>query len=1169
LFLVLACVSIFAQANSDLTGIVTDQSGAVVPGAKIVLTDPLTGSVKTTVSSSTGLFDFGGLNPANYNLKVTAKGFEAFVSKNIVVNVSATVRTDVKLTVGAESQTVTVEADALAVQVDSNMVSNMITAQEISELATENRNLMSLATLGMGVSNNLPDSNAMTSVSSGYSISFNGLNYEHNIYLVDGGEIYDRGGQGRPSVLVSMDAMAEFQVMSSNYPPDYGLASGGTISMAIKSGKSQFHGLAYEEDRNTDFNGKPYFASTRPVINYNIYGFNIGGPAKIPHIYGNGKQKTFFFWNEEWRKTPAPYVEGSLKTLPASDFPTAGSPLVYTTPGFTNPITLLVPKNVGDQAYVAKLKALNLTPGQAFPNSTIPAALFDPNALLYLASGVIPKGTGNDQVTLSGSTPTNARDDVVRIDHSFNDKWQLMAHYLHDSVTQNFAQMMVDWGGGTYPTVGSTLINPSNSGLIKLTGQISQNVLTEITFSYNGNTLDITDGADFNKPAGWSVQPIVPSFAIWRKSFPAMAWNGLYGTSMDSAVDPYHNAAEDYNPRIDLSYTTGKHALKFGFNYNRYTKNQQAWGDEQGNYTFNSLTGDGFMDMVLGLSGSYSQNQTAPIFHYVNQSPGVYAMDNWHVTPRLTLQLGLRYDALPHAYERTNSLSNFDPTTYSTGMLPAWGMTSGSLDGTITSTSPGVTTLGGLGYYTNGLVFPGKNGVPVGLVKNDFKTLQPRFGFSEDLFGNGRTVIRGGIGEFFERLQGNDTYNLTDDTFLPAINNNNAYLTNPGTNWLTGSSFSLTQVPITPQGPQSLNGHAYRAPAEMTYSLGVQHEIAPSVIGLIQYVGNLGWHQNADVNINNFPISIDMNIRCNSGDPNAMSGGSCPAGNGSLTGIYAPSNYAKGGAPVPLPGSPIYNTYQGWGNIQEYQNTQTANYSGLQAGLKIQKRWGLSGEADYTYSHQIDSINANQGNQDLDDVSNPWNLKADKGSGGLDRRHMFSANYVYQIPFLAKQKDLMHTIAGGWEIAGTFIDETGLISPPSLSMPNSINTVGLGGNYTVRPNITKKMTYNRTKGNWFDTTAFSAPTPVWMGGANQGFGNASKDAIVGPGRVNFTTSLYKNFEITERVKFELKFESFNTFNHTEWQNINTNYNPNGNAAFGTVTSSWDPRSLQLGGRIAF
>src|ERR1017187_848737 len=295
LFFVLACAGAFAQANSEVTGIVTDQTGAVVPGADIVLVDPGTGFTKSTVSGETGLYDIAGLNPTNYNMKVTAKGFESFAQNGIVVNVSATARVDVKLTVGAESQTVTVEADALAVQTDSNVVSSLISSEQISEIATENRNFAALAALGLGVSSALPDSNTPTSVAANFTISVNGLRQSHNIWLIDGGEADDRGGAGGMDIMPSQDAIAEFTMMTSNYPPDYGISSGATMSLSLKSGTQKYHGEVFEFNRNGDYDANYYFNklstpyTPRSNVHYNIYGANGGGPIFIPHVYNENK----------------------------------------------------------------------------------------------------------------------------------------------------------------------------------------------------------------------------------------------------------------------------------------------------------------------------------------------------------------------------------------------------------------------------------------------------------------------------------------------------------------------------------------------------------------------------------------------------------------------------------------------------------------------------------------------------------------------------------------------------------------------------------------------------------------------------------------------------------------------------------------------------------------
>ncbi|MGA2535643.1 MAG: carboxypeptidase-like regulatory domain-containing protein, partial [Terracidiphilus sp.] len=454
LFFVMACAGAFAQANSEVTGIVTDQTGAVVAGAKIVLTDPGTGEAKTTVSGGTGLYDIAGLNPANYNMKVSAKGFEAYAQNGIVVNVSQTARVDIKLTVGAETQTVTVEADALAVQADSNVVSTLISSEQISEIATENRNFAALAALGLGVSSDLPDSNTPTSVAASFTISVNGLRQSHNIWLIDGGEADDRGGAGGMDIMPSQDAIAEFTMLSSNYPPDYGISSGATMSLSLKSGTQKFHGEVFEFNRNTDYDANQYFnklstpVTPRSSTHYNIFGANAGGPLFIPHVYNQNRQHTFFFWNEEWRKILSGAGTNEQGTIDPADLPVAGQNLTYVAPLFDAGNKLVVPNIATNTSYyINKLAPLGLVPNTPFPNNTIPASLFDSNGILYLNSPVFPKPnvTGQDKNITNVSNPINVRDDVVRVDHKWNDKWQILGHYMHDNVVQGYAQPELGW----------------------------------------------------------------------------------------------------------------------------------------------------------------------------------------------------------------------------------------------------------------------------------------------------------------------------------------------------------------------------------------------------------------------------------------------------------------------------------------------------------------------------------------------------------------------------------------------------------------------------------------------------------------------------------------------------------------------------------------------------
>ena len=990
----------------------------------------------------------------------------------------------------------------------------------------------------MGVSSALPDSNTPTSVASNFTISVNGLRQSHNIWLIDGGESDDRGAGGGMAIMPSQDAIAEFNVMSSNYPPDYGISSGATMSLSLKSGSQKFHGSLFEFNCTPAYNAKEPISRTKTNAHYNIFGGNIGGPLSIPGIYNQNKQKTFFFWNEEWRKILSAAGTTNSPTLPNADRPVVGQNLVYKAPAFA-PDTQLVVPTVGDAAFNAQLATLGLTPGKPFPNNTIPYQLFDPNAVLFLNTGILPKPTTSDDKAIANTAnPIDVRDDIVRIDHKFNDKWAILGHYMHDKVVQTYGVPFLGWLSASYNTVTSNLSTPAYSSAIKLSGTISPNLLVEASMNYDGNIINITNSALANKPSGWNAGTF---FNNGSKLVPGMGWGTPYNTNEQMGSVPWHNAAQDYMPKGDVSYTMGKHALKFGVSYNRYTKNQQLFGNVMGQYTFGANSGDSFMDMLMGLSSNYQQFMEAPIRHYVNQTPSAYVMDNWHVTPRLSLQLGLRHDALPHAWERSNYVANFDPNLYLNSQQPRW-----NADGSMDPGGPGFQVLNGIPYYLNGMGLAGANGFPRGLVTNDYKTLQPRIGFSEDLFGNGKTVLRGGFGTFFERMQGNDIYDTaTSPPFAYNPSANNVYFSTPSKSWVTGD---VAAKPFFPAGMNNMP-QTYRAPGVAQFSLGVQREVAPSMVWVVQYVGNLAWHQNIQRQINTFAIDTDMNVRCRYGDGNnKYNGGTDVCPNGSV--------------PTNLPNANLYRNFPGFANINQIENTTNGTYNGFQTGLRIQNRWGLSGEIDYTRSHEIDLTT-----QDKQNASNPWNLKYDKGSGFLDRRHILSINYVYHLPFFRNSTGWTKAMLGGWEIAGTALAESGVVPTnqgPGLSI--NYDTVGLGGGYTNRPNQTGKTRYLKERNKWFDTSTFAAPTPAWLGGPNLGIGNARKDTIVGPGRENFTASLYKTFAIGEAASFQLRFESFNTFNHFQPNGLNTSY---GGSQFGQITSAWDPRTLELGGKFSF
>lgn len=326
------------------------------------------------------------------------------------------------------------------------------------------------------------------------------------------------------------------------------------------------------------------------------------------------------------------------------------------------------------------------------------------------------------------------------------------------------------------------------------------------------------------------------------------------------------------------------------------------------------------------------------------------------------------------------------------------------------------------------------------------------------------------------------------------------------------------------------------------YSLGVQRQVAPSVVAVIQYVGSLGWSQNNDRNINTLPLN-DLAHR---------QGVAGQVPDPTHPGQFLPSLNAN-----------LYRIFPGFSTITQEENETNFNYNSLQAGLRIENLHGWTVQFAYTFSHELDNVS-----NDLNILTNPFNAAYDYGSGAFDRRHIFNASYIYNLPwFLHSSNALERTVIGGWVFSGITYAESGLPQAINYTGPD---VLGLGGNgATNRESQVASVSYPKKQTAWFSTSSFADPIAPWAGGTNQGFGSAGKDAVVLPGLFNFNMSLYKNIPLTPSEtgpKIELRFESYNTFNHTQFQNIDAN-STDGN--FGQVTSSYDGRRLQLGAKFSF
>lgn len=1131
--LLAACVLVLAFAglafcqDASITGTVSDPSGAVVPGAKVTIVNTDKNQSFDVTTGASGQYTFPSLNIGHYTVKAEVSGFKSFEQNDLVLQVGDHRSVDVKLQVGNTKESVTVEAEAIAVKSESGEVSDVITNKQMSQLATNGRSIYALTTLVPGASGNMSDLNIPTPLSGNASVSFNGMRQSHNLYLIDGGEAADRGGAGGIDVMPSMDAIAEFRTNTSNYGAEYGLSSSATMTLQIKSGAKDFHAGAWEFLRNDALQGGNYFTNAAgkktPELRQNTYGFNVSGPVTFGKLYNKERDKTFFFYNWEKRSL----IQGGLvnQTVPpvsayGGQFSSAIN--MPTSDLFTNSAGSLT--STGQALQTATGTALSApgcgTTGKAacnvFPGNRIPTSLMNPNAVALLSAGIFPAANSGNAFLGGNKLPTDLTEHIVRIDHRFNDKFSVFGHFLHESSSSTYGTSL--WSSDNVPTVGTVLGNPAYHAVVHATYSITPTVLNEVAYNQNGNTINIVPAGTFARPSNLNIPELFPGNNNNR--IPGIQLGGSTGTFYDVSSWPWHNKADDYQLRDDLSIVHGSHQIKMGASYALYAKTQDLFGDTQGSFKFDgSYTGNDFADFLLGYAKSYTELAVQDHGIWKNKSPAAYIQDNWHVNQKLSINLGLRWDGIPHTYEENNRQSNFYTQLYDPAKAAVF--VAGN-NNAISPSSPGlgsspnsILAAAGTQFYLNGIGIAGQPGIPRGLVKDAWLNFGPRVGFAYDFSGDHKTVVRGGFGAMYERIQGNDVYNLgPNQPFSASVTFNNVSLNNPNTS-LTGGTLS---APITVGGITGLTYSDYKPPVSYQYSIGVERQLAPNSVLNVSYVGNQNRHQNDYRNINVPNQSLLAGLIGNNSSYNSV-----------------------------LP-------YRGYGTISLAENAGNGHYNGLQVGLNSQIKKNLSLNVAYTYSHASDPTTGG----DLYTVSNPYNRKYDNGPSPYDRSNILVVNFIYDLPiFRSTQNHFTHTVLGGWEVAAIGTMQTGL--PILLGLSGNQGNNGVSGG-TNRPDLTGNVSYPGTVGSFF-TGNFALP-------ALGAWGNMGKGTVRGPGRDNWNVSLFKSFAISEAhgSRFELRVETFNTFNHTEFNGVGTTL---GNSQFGQVTSAWDPRTFQLGAKLLF
>ena len=1140
----------FALAQEGtILGTVTDPSGAVVPNAIITVTNIDTGQLRTLATAGDGEFTAPALPVGHYTIRVAATHFKTSEVTGIMLNVGEHIRQDFQLEVGAATESVTVEGAAVHLQTETGEVSSLITGKQITQLTTNGKSVYTLVNLTPGASSVQSDFQVPTPVGGDANVSFNGQRMAHNLYLLDGGENLDRGGAGTFSVMPSLESIGEFRILTSNYSAEYGLSSSATMVSVLKSGGKDFHGSAWEFNRNDALDARNYFIRSPQKVNelrFNTYGFNISGPVSLHPKSGN--PSTFFFYNMEWRKL---VQGGTLNT-------TVPLPATYTG-NFSSVLSSLsalhVPcSNQLSTAQQARFLAAGITMStadpttgscsgsgailQAFPSYAIPASLLDANAQALLGAKIFPAPTSGAQFTGGNNAPTNVREEIVRIDQRFGDKFTIFGHWIAEQIDQTFGTTM--WSGDNVPSIGNTFGNPSYSGVIHATYTINPNLLNETAFNYNGNRIHILPKAEFGAPlaapSGFTFNRIFTSPNTIIPTINLANSNTQYTANWT----PWNNKADDYQIRDDLSWVRGPHQLKFGASWALYKKTQDAFAATQGNFHFNGFyTGNDFADFLLGYPDDYQEDAVHDSGQWNNVSWGLYAQDNWRVNSRLTLNLGLRWDGVPHTYEANHRASNFYPKLYDMSKAATFdndGNICSGVGNGCTGPSPGLGTspnaiLAGYQFYLNGIGIDGRNGIPKGLVNNHWAAFGPRVGFSYDLTGAGKSLLRGGFGMMYERIQGNDMYNgATNPPFDAHIDFTNVLLSNPHTSTKTGATVAAPVVPSTIIG---MDSNMYKLPVSMQYSVGVQQEIATRTLASLSYVGSQNRHLNDWVETNLPPASA-------------------------LPGLIA-SNGAG------------YNQmlqYPGYRSLRLARNEANSQYNSLQLDVRTNVR-DLQAQFGYTYSRAYDPVTLNGGNGgDLNLVNNPYaGWKYDWGPSYFDRPHIAFVNFMYESPlFRNASNPLLKTMLGGWGLSGIITMQSGAPLEPLVG--GSQGGMGIQ-NARNRPNLSGKIGYPKNlvaSGiQWFDPNAFATPTPgTW--------GDLKHNAVRGPGRDDWNLALRKNFNFADRANFEFSAEAFNVWNHTQFRADTQagGYGQNlSGSNFGVITQAYDPRVLQLGGKLSF
>ncbi len=1158
LFCVLAAAAVnmaFAQGGGTGTilGTVIDSTGAALPNAKVTVTSAATGLAYRTATGSSGDYNAPSLNPGVYSVEVEAAGFEKTRTTTFTLAVDQKIRMDVTLRPGSVSQELVVTAQAVSLDTDSASLSQEIGARQVNELPLNGRNFMQLLLVGAGAVTVGGEQGVMRQ-GQGNAVSINGGRPEGNNYTLDGLTNTDTA-LVTPAVILSQDAIQEFKVQSGNYSAEFGF-SAAQINIVSKSGTNQLHGSLFEFNRNDAYDARGPFETTIPLLRQNQFGFVLGGPVIIPKLY-DGRNKTFWLANYEgWRinngfvnRVAVPNPPTLTGDFSAEPLPAYGTPACKANLATGNdclPIDpntgLAFPGNVIPQSRITSRFAQ-----VALANDFWPA----PN----LVQGAVP-GTINFQE--NGTAPLTSDQQTYRGDQNLGRYGQVFGRVTISDYqvafvinTSNLKLGFLDQFENQKNYEGSHTISFGSGNV------------NNFRFSYLHATAPQGGvGPSASVVSALGIQNTFKTFGPLQLTWPSEGMGKFNGTG--GAVNAYTGSEQPAWEYAD-SFTTvhGRHTLGMGVDYRRWRLIRNLADDFLGDYgtsaptvltnnvgcpTVTCGTGNATADFLLGYYSGASTYQPGPlspttvagnpqthIFMYF----APYFEDDWKATPNLTLNIGLRWDYRAAAYEAQNHFFWLDVNNPLGGLCFA--------DKTL---------------LTNGVAPPGNgvyeycgSNVPHQGFKKPFA---PRLGFAYRI--GDKTVVRGGYGMFWDSYEGREIDD-SGDLYPYSIRTNLNPTANPAAPKLQNDLFA-NYGNLGPIDPTSLTFIAVIEsenpldPYVQQWSLSVERQLSKSTTLEANYIGTKGTHL-----LDRRDIAQPLGIP-------AADLPFCQA---------SPADVAHN---CPVSTRLPYKHFTGYyidSDFHGYSNYNAAN-------VKLEHRSGSQAiTAIYTWARSLDDKSAaagvgatGTGYQGFMDNHNP---QLDYGPSDFDVDNRFVASYIYDLPvgrgkrFLGGANKPTDLALGGWEITGITTYQTGF--PFGIAATDASGLLGTTGpRANVIPGCKVTSGFTKSITERINTACFTQP-------AIGVYGNSSRNFLKQPGIANWDLGVVKNFDFTERIRFALRVESFNTFNHPQY-NINVGGlatagsgggssidNTLGDAQFGQITEASPGRIIQLGGKLTF